>query len=335
MKAALLERVREPLAVTEEPAPAVGPDDVLVRVHACGVCHADLHIADGMLEAQGVPLPLLLGHEVAGVVSEVGSEVTHPRPGDRVGMYFQFNCGHCRYCLAGEEEVCGARRMAGFGGAPGGYAEYIVLPAANALPLPEGLDFVDAAPLFCAGLTMFGALKNGGVRPGQRVAVLGIGGLRHLGLALARAMGAEVVALTSSKSKADLARQLGAHEVIAGDGMGQRLLQMGGADVIVSTTIDSGAVAQALQGLAPLGTLVLTGATMDPLPVIPGLLLFQQQRVIGSTIGSRGDMMELLQFVTATGIRPMTETYALDEVNAAHARVRANEIRFRAVLTMV
>lgn len=333
MQATVLEQWRQPIVLQDIPSPELGPNDALVRVHACGICHADLHIAEGMMEPMGARTPLLLGHEITGVVEQVGGEVAHPRPGDRVGVYFQYNCGHCRFCLSGEEEVCAERRLAGFGGAPGGYARYVSVPARNLVPLPDGLDFAAAAPLFCAGLTMYGALKNGGVRPGQRVAVLGIGGLGHLGLALARAMGAEVVALTSSESKADLARRLGAHEVIVGEGFGQQLQGMGGADVIISTSLDGGAVAEAFGGLVPLGTLVLTGVTTEPLPVNPFILFYQQQRVVGSTIGARGDMVELLRLAVATGIRPLIETYPLDEVNAAHERVRSNKVRFRAVLT--
>jgi D-arabinose 1-dehydrogenase-like Zn-dependent alcohol dehydrogenase len=335
MKAAVLEQTRRPIVIRDVPDPRVGPGDVLIRVQACGVCHSDLHLADGSLASLGLGMPpLILGHEVAGTVAEVGSEVTRHKPGDRVGVYYTYSCGQCRYCLAGEEEVCPEIHRAGFlGSLPGGYADYLVVPAANVMPLPTGLDVVDAAPLFCAGLTVYGALKNAGLRPGQRAAVLGIGGLGHLGLAVARAMGAEVIALTSTEAKADLARQMGAHHVIAGEDMGRRLRATGGADVILSTTIDTPAMIDAMQGLGQMGTLVLTGLTMEPLPIIPTPLIAQQQRVIGSAAGSRADMRELLQFAASHGIRPMTQTYVLEEANCVHEQLTANNVRFRAVLT--
>lgn len=332
MNAAVLERANQPLVMKSVPDPRPGPADVLVRVRACGVCHTDLHIAEGLTESFGLPLPPILGHEIVGVVEEVGTEVTHLQPGARVGVSYILSCGRCRFCAAGEEELCPDKRTAGMVGAAGGYAEYIVVPAANALPLPPELDDVAAAPLFCAGITVYAALKNAGLRPSQRAAVLGIGGLGHLGLAIARAMGAEVIALTSTDAKADLARQMGAHRVLAGAGRGQQLLAMGGADVLLSTTIDTAAISDAFQGLAPGGTLALTGVTMEPFPIVPALLAIQQQRVIGSLVGSRADMLELLRLAVLHGIRPLTETYGLDEVNAVHERMRSNQIRFRGVL---
>lgn len=335
MKAAVLEQTRRPVVIKDVPDPHVGPCEVLVRIHACGVCHSDLHLADGSLAPLGLGIPpLILGHEVAGTVMEVGSEVTRHKPGDRVGVFYNYACGHCRYCLAGQEEVCPEIRRAGFlGSIPGGYADYLVVREANLLQLPPALDFVDAAPLFCAGLTVYAALKNAGLRPGQRAAVLGIGGLGHLGLIIARAMGAEVVALTSTEKKADLAGQLGAHHVVTGENLGQRLRDMGGADVILSTTIDTPAIIDALSGLGQLGTLVLSGLTMEPLPIVPTPLIAQQQRVLGSAVGSRADMRELLQFAVSHNIRPRTQTYALDEANTALEHLTANQVRFRGVLT--
>jgi D-arabinose 1-dehydrogenase-like Zn-dependent alcohol dehydrogenase len=323
------------MVIKEVPDPRVGPRDALIRVHACGVCHTDLHVADGLIAAMGFPAPSILGHEVGGVVEAVGDEVTHIAPGDRVGVYWIYGCGLCPFCVSGEEEVCAQAPMAGISGADGGYADLVAVPAANVIRLPSELTFVDAAPLFCGGLTVYGALKNAGLRSGQRVAVLGIGGQGHLALAIARAMGAEVIALTSTAAKEDLARRMGAHHVITGEGLGQRLHEMGGADVILSTTIDTHAIIQVLPGLRPLGTLVLTGITMEPLPIVPFPLLAQQQRVIGSKAGSRADMRDLLQLAASHGIRPLTQTYALAEVNTVHEQLATNKVGFRAVLTPV
>ena len=340
MKAAVMEQMQQPMLIKDVPTPSVGGDDVLIRIHACGVCHSDLHVAEGMLASFGYdPFPLILGHEITGVVEQVGAEVSHLRPGDRVGAYWRFGCGHCRYCLSGEEEIClrGLTNLQAAGVTlSGGYAQYITVRADYAMPLPPELDFVDAAPFLCAGLTMYGGFKNAGLRPGQRAAVLGIGGLGHLGVQVARAMGAEVIAITSTEDKQELAKELGAHHTlhIANSGeVGQKLLATGGADVVLSTTLDSQVIGSVMQGLLPQGALVLTGLTADPLPVVPIALISTQRRIIGSVIGSRQDLREVLQLAVQHKIRPMTESYSLEEVNKVHDRLRANQVRFRAVLT--
>lgn len=177
------------------------------------MCHTDLHIAEGFLAGFGIdPFPLVLGHEVTGVVEQVGADVNHLNTGERVGVYYVFTCGRCRYCLSGQEEACltlySEFPLGGFT-LDGGYARYMKVPADYVIPLPEELDFVAAAPLFCGGLTVYGGFKNAELRPGQRAAVLGIGGLGHLAIPIARAMGAEVIAITSTEAKVELARQLG------------------------------------------------------------------------------------------------------------------------------
>jgi len=336
MKAAVSEQARQPLVIKDAPDPSVGARDVLVRVKACGVCHSDLHIVDGLMAARGLdPFPLILGHEVTGVVEEVGSEVRHLKRGAPVGVYWIYGCGTCRYCLAGKEQACVAQPRSASGVTrPGGYAEYIALPADHALALPEELDFVSAAPFFCAGLTMYSGFKNAGLQPGQRAAVLGIGGLGHLAIPIARAMGAEVIALTSTDDKVELARQLGAHHAIVGTAdLGQKLQEAGGADVVLSTTLEPGAIGGVIPSILPQGTLVLTGLSLNPLPLVPALLVADQLRIIGSAVGSRRDMQELLHLAVQHNIRPMTETYPLEEANAVHDRLRANQVRFRAVLT--
>ncbi|MBN1851515.1 MAG: alcohol dehydrogenase catalytic domain-containing protein [Pirellulales bacterium] len=338
MRAAVLERAGMPLEIKEVPEPAIGPQDVLVRVHACGVCHTDLHLIDGLLTTIGPsPFPLIPGHEIAGVVEKVGDEVAHLNPGDRAGVYWWLSCGCCPCCLAGQEEVClqamATMRAIGIT-RNGGYAEYVAVPAAYVFPIPEGLDYADAAPLYCAGLTVYGAFKNAGLHSAHRVAILGVGGLGHLGLQIANAMGAEVIAITSSEAKQDLARQLGAHHVVhaSGHDIGTRLSDFGGADVIVSTTLDFQAIREAMRGLAPLGTLVIAGMAAGRLPIDPRTFILSQQRVIGSYLGSRRDLQELLQLAARFQIRPMLETFPLEEVNLVHQYLRDNKIRFRGVL---
>jgi len=341
MKAAVLEQAQQPIVVKNVPDPSVGVNDVLIKVRACGVCHTDLHVVDGMLAAFGLdPFPLIMGHEIVGEVAQVGSEVTYLKPGDRVGAYWQFGCGHCHYCRSGKEQTCITNlsthniRHAGVT-LPGGYAEYMTVDAGYAIPLPDAIEFVDAAPFLCAGLTMYAALKNAALRPGQRAAILGIGGLGHLAIPIAKAMGAEVIAITSTESKQATAKELGADHTINGVGSeaGSKLLAMGGADVVLSTTLHTEAINSALQGLLPQGTLVLTALTADPLPIIPVQLLAGEKRIIGSLVGSKLDFQELMKLAVQNKIRPVTETYALDDVNMAHERLRAGKVRYRAVLT--
>ena len=320
--------------------PDVGPDDALVRVHACGVCHTDLHVADGLFKvAWCEPFPLIPGHEIAGEGRAVGARVTNVRPGDRVGVYWWLSCGGCRYCLAGEEEAC-LPRLADMQAKgltqDGGYAEFVSVPADRLVPLPDGIGFAEAGPFCCAGLTAYAALKNAGLRPAHRVAVLGIGGLGHLGGQIARAMGAEVIAITGTEAKQELARKLGAHHVLAAGGrdVGKSLLDAGGADVILSTTMDFQLIRDTLTGLLPQGTLVLAALTAARLPIDPRSFIVGQQRVVGSYLGSRADLRELLQLAVRHHIRPVVETFPLDDANLVLQRLRAHEILFRAVLQM-
>ncbi len=338
MKAAVQERPQAPLVLKDLPAPAVGPREALVRVRACGVCHTDLHLAEGLFKTFGYdPFPLVPGHEIAGIVEDVGREVAHLQPGDRVTVYWWHTCGHCRCCLAGQEESCleGLAKMQATGlTRNGGYAEYVSVPADCLVPLPAEIEFADAAPFSCAGLTVYAGLKNAGLRPGQRAAMLGIGGLGHLGLQIARAMGAEVIALTSSESKQEIARQLGAHHVLPATGreFGKRLRELGGADVAVSTTMDFQAIRDVMDGLAPQGTLVLASLTAGRLPIDPRSFILAQQRVMGTFLGSRLELQELLRLAVLHRIRPVLEKYPLEQVNEVHQRLRDNQVQFRAVL---
>ncbi len=338
MRAAVLKRPQTPLVLQEVATPAVGPREALVRVHACGVCHTDLHLAEGLFQAFGYdPFPLIPGHEIAGVVEVCGAEVTGVRPGDRVAVYWWHSCGRCPCCLSGEEESCleGLAQMQATGlTRPGGYAPWVSVPAECLVPLPAEIDFAAAAPFGCAGLTVYAGLINAGLRPGQRVAMLGLGGLGHLGLQIARAMGAEVIALTSSESKQELATRLGAHHVLLATGrdFGKRLRALGGVDVVISTTMDFQTIRDVLDGLLPQGTLVLASLTAGRLPIDPRTFVLAQQRVMGSFLGSRVQFQELLHLAVLHRIRPLLERYPLEQVNEVHQRLRENKVQFRAVL---
>ena len=336
MRAAVQEKVDQPLVLKDVPSPKPGRRDAILKVEACGVCHTDLHLADGFFRPLGIDVfPIIPGHEVVGIVEEVGPDVTNVKRGDRVGAYFFWTCGLCQNCLAGAETACGTLltgpKLHGFT-TDGGYAEYFRIPAEHLLRLPDGLDFTDAAPLFCGGVTMYGGFKSAGLRPDQRVAILGIGGLGHLGIQIARAMGAEVVAITSAGTE-EWARDLGAHQVITRNGdVGQQLLDIGGADVVLSTTVEPSDITNVMKGLRLRGSLVLVGMTSDPLSIMPAGFAFAQQRIIGSIIGTRRDQAELLDLAVRDDIRPVTEVYPLEKVNEVYDRLRQQKVRLRAVL---
>ena len=331
MRAAVWERPGEPLALRDLPIPDFGPNDVLVEVKASGVCFTDLRVIDGRPEGA----PFVPGHEPVGVIAAVGARVTEElQPGARVAVHSQFACGECAYCEAGEDEACvlGTSQFAGLS-IDGAYAQYLRVPARRAVPLPDALDFADAAPFCCAGLTVYAALRNGGIAAGQRVAVIGIGGLGHLAISIATALGAEVYAVTNSPDKIEVARERGA--VWSGDAAAaaRELADRGGANIVLNTANVLDPVGLLLPGVAKQGAIVLVAADGDVLPVPPGMFIGLQLRVIGSFFGSRDDLRDVLELAARHQIRPQIETYRLDEVNAVHARLRANEVRFRAVLT--
>lgn len=331
MRAAVWERPGEPLALRDRPIPELGPNDVLVEVKASGVCFTDLRVIDGRPGGES----LVPGHESAGVIAAIGTAVTEGlRTGDRVAVHPQFACGECDYCEAGEDEACvqGTSQFAGLS-IDGGYAQYLRVPARRAVPLPDGIDFAEAAPFCCAGLTVYAALRNAGIKADQRVAVIGIGGLGHLAISIATALGAEVYAVTQSPGKIEVARERGA--VWAGDAAAaaQELAARGGANIVLNTANVLDPVGTLLPGVAKQGTIVLAAADGEVLPIPPGMFMALQLRVIGSFFGSRDDLRDVLDLAVRHQIRPQVETYPLDEVNAVHARLRANSVRFRAVLT--
>ncbi|MFQ5880954.1 MAG: alcohol dehydrogenase catalytic domain-containing protein [Candidatus Methylomirabilales bacterium] len=336
MKAVVVEKAKATPVVREIEKPTIGPRDVLINVKACGVCHSDLHLAGGDWDWEIVQFPLILGHEVAGIVEETGKEVQHLQPGVKVGMPWLYaTCGHCRECLRGEEIMCAALQGTGVT-VPGGYAEYLKAPANYVTLLPQAFSFVDAAPLFCAGVTSFSGLLNANTKPGQRVAVLGIGGLGHLGVLYARAMGCEVIAISRKDEKLTLAQHLGAHHVINSEKgkVAEALQDLGGADVILAPTIATEKMGEVLDGLAPDGTLVVLGVAPGSFSVSPEVLIAGRRKIIGSPAGSRKDLRDCLEFSAKHGIRPMVETHPLEKIAEVFQRIKDDKVRFRAVLTL-
>jgi len=336
MQAAVLRAFGPTLSVEEVPRPVPGPDDVLLEVEVCGVCHSDLHVAEGdqpALKAATKP-DAILGHEVVGRVVERGANVTHLAIGDRVGVAWNYNtCGSCGPCREGFENLCRKAVITGVM-VDGGYADYMVARASHALPIPEGLSSEEAAPLFCAGLTALRALKRSGVSAGQKVAVFGVGGLGHLAVQIAKAWGAEVIALDLDPSKLALATGLGAAQALnAGNADDIKALRKaGGVHVAVVTSAAKAAYDTALKCLRPDGVLSVVGLPSEPLSFPALALVGIEARIIASSVGTRDDMREVLQLAAQGKLRCITETQPLAQVNEVFERMRRGQITGRVVL---
>ena len=333
MRAAVLREARAPLALEQREPPSPGPGEVLVRVRACGVCHSDLHLAHGWFPFAA--FPVVPGHEVAGEVEAVGEGVESPAVGTRVGMPWLYSsCGACDLCIRGEEVMCPQRKVSGVS-VDGGYADYMIAPAGFAAPLPDNLSFEQAAPIMCAGLTVFSAIRDGGFRPGDRVAVLGLGGLGEFAIGYARAMGGRVAVLSRGRAKAEEARELGAELFVdtEADDPGNALAAWdGGANLIVSTVPASEPVSAAFPGLAPDGTCVVVGLAAEPIGVRPGHLISGRRRLMGSATGSRKDLRDALAFAAAHGVRARTTAYGLDDALRVWGELEGGRVHGRAVL---
>ncbi|HTA79937.1 MAG TPA: alcohol dehydrogenase [Terracidiphilus sp.] len=313
--------------------PDPGPGHVRIRVQACGVCHSDSVTKLGLFP--GIVYPRVPGHEVAGVVDAVGADVPLFKKGQRVGL--GWHGGHCNYCppcRRGDFILCEKGQIAGIS-FDGGYADYVIAPA-NALALvPDELSDVDAAPLMCAGVTTFNSLRHSGARLGDTVAILGIGGLGHLGVQFAAKSGFHTVAIARGQDKAALAKQLGAHDYIdsAAQDPAAELQKLGGAAVILSTLTSADALAAAVNGLGPNGKLVILGVPEKPFNVNALPLILGNRSIAGWASGTGMDSEDTLNFSSLTGVKPMIETYPLERAEEAYDRMMSGKARFRAVLT--
>ncbi|MFD0338658.1 alcohol dehydrogenase [Streptomyces sp. NPDC127117] len=324
-----------PFEIVERAVPRPGPGRVRVSVDACGVCHSDTFFVDGALP--GVRFPVVPGHEIAGRIEELGEGTQAAwQVGDRVAVgWFGGSCGHCTPCRRGDFVVCENLKVPGWA-YDGGYAESVVVPVDALARIPDALSAVDAAPMGCAGVTTFNGLRRSAARPGDLVAVLGIGGLGHLGVQYAAAMGFETVAIARGAAKADFAKELGAHHYVdstAGTGVADALQALGGARVVLATAANSAAITATVEGLAPRGELVVIGADPEPLGISPNQLLMSGRVVRGHPSGTAQDVQDTLAFSTLHGIRPMTETVPLDDAEAAYRKMMSGAARFRMVLT--
>ena len=332
MRAVVLESLRpieeNPIALREVDTPSPGPGQVLVKISSCGVCRSNLHMIEGDW-APAVPskLPIIPGHEVVGAVAELGAGVDWLAVGDRVGIQPLFDtCGRCEYCVSGREQLCQAKEITGES-VDGGYAEYLLAAAAHTYRLPDGLSDVDAAPLFCPGITAYGSLSKARLSPGASVAVFGVGGVGHLVLQMAGLWGADVTAVTRGRNHQELAEELGATVVDGNAEPGAALARRGGVDAAIVFAPSSAVLGEAIRATKP-GGIVVVGAEAEvgPLPFA------DEKTVVGSVLGTREQMREVLRLAAAGKVRAHCERFALDEATEALTRLKQGRIRARAVL---
>ena len=333
MRVAQVSSPKGPFEIVERPIPEPGAGSVRIKVEACGICHSDSLTKEGSYP--GIKFPRVPGHEVAGVIDAVGEGVPGWRPGQRVGVGWNGGyCGYCDPCRRGAFFACTRGQVTGVT-YDGGYGEYMVAPASAVALMPDDLPFADAAPLMCAGVTTFNALRNSGARPGDVVAVLGLGGLGHLGVQYASKMGYHTVGIARGKDKEPLARRLGASIYI--DSQAQNpaaeLRKLGGAAVILATTTSGEAMAAVQGGLAVKGTLMILGAA-ESLQVSPVSLLMGSRSIKGWYSGTSIDSQDTLAFSARSGVQSMNEIFPLERVSEAYDHMMSGKARFRVVLTM-
>jgi D-arabinose 1-dehydrogenase-like Zn-dependent alcohol dehydrogenase len=319
--------------LVEREVPSPGRGEVLVRVQACGVCHSDSMAKEGGFP--GVSFPVVPGHEIAGEIAKVGEGVEGWGEGERVGVgWFGGNCGHCEQCRRGDFISCENMGIPGIT-EDGGYADYVLVKSSALASIPDELSSEAAAPLLCAGITTYNALRESGARGGDLVAILGIGGLGHLGVQFAAKLGFETVAIARGEQKRELARKLGAHHYVdsTAEDPAQALTKLGGARVILATVTNAKAMSDAIAGLGVRGKLIVLGASMEPIEVPPVALIGMSKSIVGHASGSSIDSEDTLAFSALTGVRPMIETLPLERAEEAYEKMMSGDARFRMVLT--
>lgn len=316
----------------ERDLPEPGPGEVRLKVHACGLCHSDKFVHDGLWPE--LELPRIPGHEVAGVVDALGPGASRVAVGDRVGVgWHGGHDGTCARCLEADFHHCDNAQITGIS-IDGGYAEYLVAPEVALASVPDGMPMTEAAPLLCAGVTTFNALRNAGARPGDLVGIQGLGGLGHLGVQFANRMGFEVVAFSRGSDKRAFASELGAHHYVdtASEDIGARLEQLGGARVILATAPHAPSISALVAGLGRGGCLMVVGAPFEPLEIGALDLISKEARVQGWASGTASDSTDTMAFAAKHGVKPMIETFPLEEATAAYAKMMDGSARFRVVL---
>ncbi|MBP3953241.1 alcohol dehydrogenase AdhP [Bacillus suaedae] len=336
MKAAVVNEFKKQLEVKDVERPVLQLGEVLVHIKACGVCHTDLHAAHGDWPVKP-KLPLIPGHEGVGVIVEVGQGVSHLQIGDRVGVPWLYSaCGHCEYCLTGQETLCESQQNSGYS-VDGGYAEYCKADAAYVVKVPDNLSFEEAAPIFCAGVTTYKALKVTNAKPGEWVAIYGVGGLGHVAVQYAKAMGLHVIAVDLGEEKLKLAKELGADLFVnpaLEDPAAFIKEKVGGVHGTVVTAVSKPAFQSAFHSVRRGGTCVLVGLPPEEMPIPIFDTVLGGIKVVGSIVGTRKDLQEALQFAAEGKVKTIIETQPLDKINEVFDRMVKGEIKGRVVLTL-
>ena len=333
MRSVQVSKANGPFEIVERDIPEPGAAQVRINVQACGVCHSDSFTKEGLFP--GIQYPRVPGHEIAGVIDKVGKDVTQWEPGQRVAVgWHGGHCGHCESCRRGDFVTCKYAQVPGIS-YDGGYADYMIAPIEALALIPEQLSAIEAAPLMCAGITTYNALRNSGARAGDVVAILGIGGLGHLGVQFAAKMGFKTIAIARGKDEEELVKKLGARQYIDNRSQNavEELNKLGGAKVILATVPSGKAMSEILGGLAVNGKLVIIGASDEPIQVPSFLFISGRRSLIGWPAGTSIDSQDTLSFSVLSGVRSMNEIFPLEKAPEAYEQMMSGKARFRAVLT--
>ena len=333
MRSVQVSKPKGPFEIVERDVPEPGAAQVRIKVQACGICHSDSLMKEGLFP--GIRYPRVPGHEIAGVIDAVGKDVTEWKAGQRAAVgWHGGHCGHCESCRRGDFVTCRFAQVPGFT-YDGGYAEYMIAPTEAVASIPDELSATEAAPLMCAGITTYNALRNSGARAGDIVAILGIGGLGHLGIQFAAKMGFKTIAIARGKDKEELVRKLGARQYIDSKLQNpvEELVKLGGAKIILGTVPSGEAMGEVLGGLAINGKLIMIGASNEPLEVSPIFFLSGRRSVAGWPAGTSIDSQDTLSFSVLSGVWSMNEVFPLDRASEAYDLMMSGKARFRAVLT--
>jgi propanol-preferring alcohol dehydrogenase len=337
MRAAVLHEFKKPLALEDVPRPVIGESDLLIQLEACGICHSDLHLADGDWPqlARITKKPLILGHEIAGRVAQKGQDVRDFQIGERVGVpWIHSTCGQCEFCQEGNENLCARQQITGVT-VDGGFAEFVKAPASHSTRIPEALSPAEAAPLFCAGVTVYRALRRAQILPGQRLAIFGIGGLGHVAVQMAQHLGAEITAVDICEDKLELARSLGAASALnaASPTVVKEIRSKGGVHVALVTSAAKAAYDMAFSCLRPTGTLLVVGLPSQDLCFPAIVMAGAEVRIQATAVGTRKDLREVLALAGDGKIRCHVNTYPLEDSNEALEQLRHARVSGRLVLT--
>jgi len=329
MRAAVVPKIGGKWEVREVPTPEPSANQVLIKIRASGLCYTDVHITEGHLPIP-IEFPRTIGHEPVGEIVALGEGVTSRKVGDRVGVpWIQASCGRCEWCLRGKPMFCAQQIGTGIN-IQGSHAEYMAAYADATMLIPDGLADEQAAPVFCAGYTVWSGIRWANPKPHERIAVVGIGGLGHMALQYSKAAGFDTIAITHSKDKVELAHKLGA-DVVVSDGQGLR--EAGGADIVLATSNSYKASADALKGLRPDGRLMLIGASDEPFTIPSPLeVMMQRLQILGSNQNGQEYLYEALDYVAKGKVKVMAETFPLEHVAEAYEKVANGSVRFRAII---